>query len=328
MAIRRERDDVRTYRMRAGYFTASLLLGMAALGYGIVMAWQFAHDPTIAGTERFIWIGAAAGVALIGAGAIHQALHTRAVLTSITIELHDLFRTVKLRRDQVAGKYIREADYGISVTRLVPKEEGLHPVVLWSMLRIDGELRAWLESLPDLDLPANRALAGAQAGPAAEERRRRRTEAVIWALLLAFIGGGAFALADGPWDPSQLKQLSGTFAGHREYGDSCFALRLAEHLQSFELCSTSYRNFDRESFLRDIRKGERLVLRVVNEVKLDRTTGEIKYWVEDLRTDDRVYLDLEDIQEQRHTERIAGIAILIACAAGAAFALRRGWRST
>lgn len=312
----------RIYRTRPGYVVASVLLGAMALVYGALMGWQFAHDATVAGAERFIWIGLAMAIALVGAGAIYQCLHTRATLTTTTVELHDAFRTVTLRRDQVAGKHIGEAKYGISVTQLIPRDEGVRPMALWSTLSTDGELQDWLESLPDLDQPANRASA-ALPGPAAEDRRRRRAEAVIWALLLAFIGAGAYSLADGPWDPSRLKQLSGAFAGQREYGD-CFAFRLTEHPQSFELCSTSYRKFDRESFRRDMRHGERLLVRVLDELKLNRTTGEIKYWVQDVRHNERVYLDLEQVQEHRRMERLAGIAILIACTVGAAFAL---WRA-
>lgn len=118
--------------------------------------------------------------------------------------------------------------------------------------------------------------------------------------------------------------MVGTVEGHREHGgtEPCFIIRLSEFQESFELCSTSYSKFDLEAYKRDVRTGSLLVLRVVDEIKRNRSTGETKYWVQDVRlSDTRVYLDLNAVQEYRKGERVVGIAIAAVLAAVAARAL-------
>ena len=51
-------------------------------------------------------------------------------------------------------------------------------------------------------------------------------------------------------------------------------------------------------------------MRVVDQIKVDQTTGETKYWVQDLRlSDSRVYLDLDAVQKYKKTESMIGNAV-------------------
>jgi hypothetical protein len=161
----------------------------------------------------------------------------------------------------------------------------------------------------------------------AQNRRARQRDAVFTAILFLAIAAGAYALADGPWDPARLKTVVGTMAGHRHWGGThpCFVIRLAEFKESFELCSTSYSKFDREGFTRDVRDGQTLAMRVVDEIKVNQSTGETKYWVQDIRvSESRIYLDLQAVQEYRGWERAAGIAIAIGLVLAALVVL---WRA-
>jgi len=73
---------------------------------------------------------------------------------------------------------------------------------------------------------------------------------------------------------------------------------MSEFAESFELCSTSFRKFDQEASKRDIRNGSTLEMRVVKDIKVNQSTGETKYWVQEIRASgSRIYLDLESVQE-------------------------------
>jgi type IV pilus assembly protein PilA len=162
---------------------------------------------------------------------------------------------------------------------------------------------------------------------AAGDSKAKRGGAILTAALCLAIAAGAYALADGPWDRARLKTVVGTMAGHRHSGGThpCFVIRLAEFKESFELCSTSYSKFDREGFTRDVRDGQTVVMRVVDDVKVNQSTGETKYWVQDIRvSESRIYLDLQAVQEHRNWERIAGVGIAFALVSAALVVL---WRA-
>ncbi|HUF49369.1 MAG TPA: hypothetical protein VMN60_00960 [Longimicrobiales bacterium] len=142
-------------------------------------------------------------------------------------------------------------------------------------------------------------------------QRNRALEAVIVLLIAAVVHW----LAREPWRPSQLTTVSGVVSDYdafRSGRQRCFRIALVSVRESFELCSTAYRFFERAAFERDVQAGDSVVLRVVSEIRRNAATGEAKYWVQGVRAPDgRVYLEFDRVQVSRARERDIGRVLVI-----------------
>ena len=128
-------------------------------------------------------------------------------------------------------------------------------------------------------------------------------------------------LAREPLDPSQLTTVTGALSDQSERTHrrrTCFTIELSGMTEAFELCSTSFRRFEKDAFLNEVRRGDALQLLVVREKKNDPRTGGHKYWVRGIRTGEgKVYLDFDRVQADFARERTYGYVLSGSALAGA-----------
>lgn len=185
----------RTYRVSTGNRVLYSVLGAVVLAGGLAGMWYFGtgHEAETA-TEALALAAVCFAFVLLGAALILYMLTTRIVLSADAIELCDFLRARKLRRDDIAGRRLVDAQY-VSVLSLIPKRAGAKPLKITQIMRTDPALEAWVATLPDLDareleqsateIAANRAL-----GRTPEERAARLASAQKAAKALSVVAGG------------------------------------------------------------------------------------------------------------------------------------------
>ncbi|BAU47474.1 hypothetical protein SVA_0895 [Sulfurifustis variabilis] len=141
----------RTYRVSTRNRILFLLLGGVALAGGLAGMWYFGtgHE-TKTMTEAVALAAVSFGFVLLGGALVLYVLTTKVVLRADAIELHDFMRTRTLRRDDIAGWRVLQAQH-VSVLTLESKRAGVKPLKITQILKTDALLDAWLAGLSDLD---------------------------------------------------------------------------------------------------------------------------------------------------------------------------------
>ena len=140
----------RTYRMRRGWRILALATGAGFMvGGGELLAAAVAGRAGPAAGRAGL---AACGIAvlLFGAALVADTLRSKVVLTADAIENHGLHRTIRARRDELAGRRLVRA--GRTPTLVLERRgPGARPLRLPLVVNVDAAFEAWLGTIPDLD---------------------------------------------------------------------------------------------------------------------------------------------------------------------------------
>ena len=139
-------DYPRTYRISLVWGAVHLILEVGAIGFGVSTLRSALAGPQV----RASWV---LGILFTIGGilAMLYDLKYRVVLFADRIEVQSLVSTRVLRRDEILGRRLRQHEGPPSI-QLVPRGEQ-RPLGVDLVLKTDSAFWAWINSLPDLDVP-------------------------------------------------------------------------------------------------------------------------------------------------------------------------------
>lgn len=189
----------RTYGVAARYRVLFLLLGGAVLLGGLLGMWYFGsgHEMRSA-REALVFVVLCFGFTLLGGALVLYVSSTRLTLYPDAIELRDFVKTRRLRRQDIAGRRVLEAQH-VSVLMLEPERGRGKPLKITRVLATDAIAEAWFATLPDLDAKdLERSTAEIAAASALGRTPAERIAKLAAARRLARLVNGA-AIAASAW---------------------------------------------------------------------------------------------------------------------------------
>lgn len=191
----------RVYRLAPGWAAFLLVFGTAAIVGGGAGVWYFATGHQARSPEAaMVLAGLCVLVIAFGVYVTLETLKSRVVLYADRIEVYDWLRARALRRDQILGRRLQQAQNAPASIVLVPRGQE-RKLTISNALRLDQDFRNWIESLPDLDAQERRASEEEiLGGPENASARQERVEGLARAQRLAKrLTWATFALAAWAW---------------------------------------------------------------------------------------------------------------------------------
>ena len=168
----------RTYRVSAGSRVTYCLLGALVAVGGLAGAWYFGtgHEAKTA-LEAIMLAALCLAFVVLGAAIILYMLTSEVVLNADAIVSRDFLGVRKLRREDIAGRRSQRTRSNSTLV-LVPRRPGMKTLKINELIQSDFLLKAWFDTLPDLDaqdLAQSQAeiIANRDLGRTPEERARR-----------------------------------------------------------------------------------------------------------------------------------------------------------
>lgn len=124
--------------------------GVLGIG-GLLGIWYFGTGHEVRNTSGMIMmVGVSAALMLLGLFAALAILRARVVFTAEAIELHGGLKTQRMRRDEVAGFRIIEAQ-GFNILWLKPSTAGAKVMRVSMLFQPDAAFMAWFEGIENID---------------------------------------------------------------------------------------------------------------------------------------------------------------------------------
>ena len=148
----------RTYKLSvAGKWMLSAL-GLVLVSLSLVGAIFFSvADKARTSAGSAVLFTLCGGFALLGIYLLAVAVFYRVILQADSIQVFEIYRRRCLARGEIDGRSHFSYGQGMSAWVLVPKPGSGGKIKLSTFLKSDKEFRAWILSLPDLDLGKKRA---------------------------------------------------------------------------------------------------------------------------------------------------------------------------
>jgi hypothetical protein len=168
----------RTYRVSAGSRVAYCLLGASLAVGGLAGVWYFGtgHEAKTA-LEAIMLAALCLAFVVLGAAIILYMLTSEVVLNADAIVSRDLLGVRKLQREDIAGRRSQRTRSNSTLV-LVPRRPGMKTLKINELIQSDFLLKAWFDTLPDLDAQdlaqsQSEIIANRDLGRTPEERARR-----------------------------------------------------------------------------------------------------------------------------------------------------------
>ena len=185
-----------TWLWKAGQIAAGgvlFLIGIAGVwGFG-AMADDSVHQTTFGLGLIFC----SALLASAGVMVVIDAMVSRLVLQGSVLEIVELWRTQRIRREELASRQSVRRPNAPAQLVLQFKQSGRRPAKIPLVFSMDTQFHAWIEPIPDLDTMAASALeaqirSDPELGATAEERIARFAQASQFARYVSFVGPALF----------------------------------------------------------------------------------------------------------------------------------------